>query len=97
MHAMHPNDDTQLTGWFVTVVAHRRLHACFSTTMPPVNRVVRRYKQLLFYANKIAALPAEDHVPANKVEGCVSQVPLLSSAADLAAPGVLHRPFLLHP
>lgn len=33
-----------------------------------------RYKQLLFFANKLEALPAEDHVPANKVEGCVSQV-----------------------
>lgn len=33
-----------------------------------------RYKQLLFYATKLAPLPAEDHVPANKVEGCVSQV-----------------------
>lgn len=37
-------------------------------TQPP------RYKQLLFYATKLAPLPAEDHVPANKVEGCVSQV-----------------------
>ena len=33
-----------------------------------------RYKQLLYYANKLPALPAEDHVPGNKVEGCVSQV-----------------------
>lgn len=33
-----------------------------------------RYKQLLFYATKLPALPSEDHVPANKVEGCVSQV-----------------------
>lgn len=32
-----------------------------------------RYKQLLFYATKLQKLPAEDHVPANKVEGCVSQ------------------------
>ncbi|PNH10424.1 SufE-like protein, chloroplastic [Tetrabaena socialis] len=32
-----------------------------------------RYKQLLFYATKLAPLPAEDHTPANKVEGCVSQ------------------------
>ncbi|CAG9462473.1 unnamed protein product [Pedinophyceae sp. YPF-701] len=33
-----------------------------------------RYKQLLFYATKLPAMPKEDHVPANKVEGCVSQV-----------------------
>ena len=33
-----------------------------------------RYKQLLFYATKLAPLPAEDHTPSNKVEGCVSQV-----------------------
>ena len=33
-----------------------------------------RYKQLLFYATKLAPLPVEDHTPSNKVEGCVSQV-----------------------
>ena len=33
-----------------------------------------RYKQLLYYAAKLPPLPAEDHVPSNKVEGCVSQV-----------------------
>jgi sulfur transfer protein SufE/stress-induced morphogen len=33
-----------------------------------------RYKQLLFYATKLAPLPSEDHNPSNKVEGCVSQV-----------------------
>ena len=33
-----------------------------------------RYKQLLFYATKLAPLPAEDHTTENKVEGCVSQV-----------------------
>ncbi|GFR48951.1 hypothetical protein Agub_g10965 [Astrephomene gubernaculifera] len=33
-----------------------------------------RYKQLLFYATKLAPLPAADHLPSNKVEGCVSQV-----------------------
>eukprot|EP00198_Chlamydomonas_reinhardtii_P001867 XP_001691203.1 cysteine desulfuration protein [Chlamydomonas reinhardtii] len=33
-----------------------------------------RYKQLLFYATKLAPMPDEDHIPANKVEGCVSQV-----------------------
>ncbi|GBF94976.1 cysteine desulfuration [Raphidocelis subcapitata] len=33
-----------------------------------------RYKQLLFYAAKLPAMKADDHVPDNKVEGCVSQV-----------------------
>jgi cysteine desulfuration protein SufE len=33
-----------------------------------------RYKQLLFYAAKLPAMPAEQHQPENKVEGCVSQV-----------------------
>ncbi|GIL53017.1 hypothetical protein Vafri_8725 [Volvox africanus] len=33
-----------------------------------------RYKQLLFFASKLAPMPAEDHIPENKVEGCVSQV-----------------------
>jgi hypothetical protein len=39
-----------------------------------------RYKQLLFYANKLEPLPAEDHVSDNKVEGCVSQVGAGSSS-----------------
>lgn len=33
-----------------------------------------RYKQLLFYASKLPPMPAEQHAPENKVEGCVSQV-----------------------
>jgi BolA-like protein 1 len=33
-----------------------------------------RYKQLLFFATKLETLPDEDHVPENKVKGCVSQV-----------------------
>lgn len=33
-----------------------------------------RYKQLLFYAQKLPPMAAEYHVPENKVEGCVSQV-----------------------
>lgn len=33
-----------------------------------------RYKQLLFYASKLPPMPSEDHIPANKVEGCTSQV-----------------------
>lgn len=33
-----------------------------------------RYKQLLFFAAKLPALPDGDKVPENKVEGCVSQV-----------------------
>lgn len=36
-----------------------------------------RYKQLLFYASKLPTMDAEDHTPANKVEGCVSQVWLI--------------------
>ena len=43
-----------------------------------------RYKQLLYYANKLEALPAEDHVPENKVEGCVSQVGRRGGGAVLA-------------
>jgi hypothetical protein len=34
---------------------------------------MQRYKQLLFYAAKLKALPAEHHTPDNKVQGCVSQ------------------------
>jgi len=33
-----------------------------------------RYKQLLFYAAKLPALPDDLRTPDNKVEGCVSQV-----------------------
>ena len=36
-----------------------------------------RYKQLLYFANKLEKLPVDDHVPQNKVEGCVSQVSLV--------------------
>ena len=35
-----------------------------------------RYKQLLFFATKLQKMAPEDHVPENKVEGCVSQVRL---------------------
>jgi len=35
---------------------------------------MQRYKQLLFYAAKLKALPAEHHTAENKVQGCVSQV-----------------------
>ncbi|KXZ42224.1 hypothetical protein GPECTOR_179g247 [Gonium pectorale] len=41
-----------------------------------------RYKQLLFFATKLAPLPAEDHIPANKVEGCVSQVWVVPELRD---------------
>lgn len=34
----------------------------------------RRYEQLLWYAKKLDAFPAEGKVPENKVQGCVSQV-----------------------
>jgi BolA-like protein 1 len=33
-----------------------------------------RYKQLLYFATKLEAMPAEDHTNDNKVQGCVSQV-----------------------
>lgn len=35
---------------------------------------MQRYKQLLFYASKLKAMPAELHTADNKVQGCVSQV-----------------------
>jgi sulfur transfer protein SufE len=41
---------------------------------PQVPDPMARYKQLLFYAAKLPAMPAEQHQPENKVEGCVSQV-----------------------
>ncbi|KAG2490773.1 hypothetical protein HYH03_010923 [Edaphochlamys debaryana] len=41
-----------------------------------------RYKQLLFYATKLSPLPAADHSPANKVEGCVSQVWVVPELRD---------------
>ena len=44
---------------------------------------MQRYKQLLFYASKLKALPAEHHTPENKVPGCVSQAS--ASAALLAS------------
>ena len=36
--------------------------------------MLQRYKQLLFFATKLDALPAEAHTDDNKVKGCVSQV-----------------------
>eukprot|EP00882_Tetradesmus_deserticola_P029910 GHRQ01033545.1.p1 GENE.GHRQ01033545.1~~GHRQ01033545.1.p1 ORF type:complete len:225 (+),score=69.24 GHRQ01033545.1:316-990(+) len=41
-----------------------------------------RYKQLLFYAAKLPVMPAEQHQPENKVEGCVSQVWVLPELRD---------------
>eukprot|EP00195_Chlamydomonas_chlamydogama_P016228 CAMPEP_0202895682 /NCGR_PEP_ID=MMETSP1392-20130828/4835_1 /ASSEMBLY_ACC=CAM_ASM_000868 /TAXON_ID=225041 /ORGANISM="Chlamydomonas chlamydogama, Strain SAG 11-48b" /LENGTH=317 /DNA_ID=CAMNT_0049580789 /DNA_START=51 /DNA_END=1004 /DNA_ORIENTATION=- len=46
-----------------------------------------RYKQLLYYATKLDTLPAEDHITANKVEGCVSQVWV---KPELRADGLLY-------
>jgi sulfur transfer protein SufE len=37
-------------------------------------QINQRYKELLFYATKLAPLPPEDHIPENKVQGCASQV-----------------------
>ncbi len=41
-----------------------------------------RYKQLLFFAAKLPALPKEQQIPANKVEGCVSQVWVVAELQD---------------
>ncbi|KAF6263744.1 hypothetical protein COO60DRAFT_1488243 [Scenedesmus sp. NREL 46B-D3] len=41
-----------------------------------------RYKQLLFYAAKLPAMPAEQHQAENKVEGCVSQVWVVPELRD---------------
>ena len=34
----------------------------------------KRYEQLLWYAQKLAAMPEAAKIPENKVQGCVSQV-----------------------
>lgn len=34
---------------------------------------MQRYKQLLYYAQKLPPMPKEEHVEGNKVKGCVSQ------------------------
>ncbi|MGB7086916.1 MAG: SufE family protein [Phormidesmis sp.] len=39
----------------------------------------RRYEQLLWYAKKLDAFPADDKTPENKVQGCVSQVYITAS------------------
>ncbi len=41
---------------------------------PQVPDEMARYKQLLFLAAKLPAMPKEEHVDENKVKGCVSQV-----------------------
>lgn len=43
---------------------------------------MQRYKQLLFFASKLPALPAEEHTPDNKVQGCVSQVWVVPELRD---------------
>jgi len=47
----------------------RKIVAAFQMVPDPM----MRYKQLLFYASKLKALPAAQHTPENKVQGCVSQ------------------------
>jgi cysteine desulfuration protein SufE len=42
----------------------------------------RRYEQLLWYAKKLEAFPAEEKIPENKVPGCVSQVYVTAAVAD---------------
>ncbi|KAJ9519120.1 hypothetical protein QJQ45_007671 [Haematococcus lacustris] len=70
-----------------------RASASAATTLPPsLKKIVgafqmvpdpmARYKQLLFYATKLAKMPAELHVPENKVEGCVSQVWVVPELRD---------------
>ena len=54
---------------------------------------MQRYKQLLFYAAKLKALPAEHHTAENKVQGCVSQASVPHSQLALRrAPGAAGRP-----
>ena len=55
-----------------------RHHSRAELLLPPPPRmrslVLQRYKQLLFFATRMAPLPAELHTKENKVQGCVSQV-----------------------
>ena len=48
----------------------RKIVTAFQMVPDPM----QRYKQLLFYASKLKAMPAELHTADNKVQGCVSQV-----------------------
>lgn len=63
------------------------------TSLPPqlakiVERFQRRsdpkqkYKQLLWYAQKLPAMPEAGKTEANKVKGCVSQVYITATLAD---------------
>lgn len=42
----------------------------------------RRYEQLLWYAKKLEAFPAEGKTPENKVQGCVSQVYITADLSE---------------
>ncbi|BAY23596.1 Fe-S metabolism associated SufE [Calothrix sp. NIES-2100] len=42
----------------------------------------RRYEQLIWYAQKLPALPEADKIPENKVPGCVSQVYVTATLED---------------
>jgi cysteine desulfuration protein SufE len=42
----------------------------------------RRYEQLIWYGQKLAALPESDKMPENKVPGCVSQVYITATLQD---------------
>lgn len=64
-----------------------------STSLPPnLERIVQkfqrrtdpkqRYEQLLWYANKLEPLPETAKIPANKVNGCVSQVYITADLQD---------------
>lgn len=48
----------------------------------------QRYRQLLAYASKLAAMPEAGKIPENKVIGCVSQVYI---TADLEAGKVIYQ------
>ncbi|MGC1310099.1 MAG: SufE family protein [Phormidesmis sp.] len=47
-----------------------------------INEPKRRYEQLLWYAKKLEAFPADDKTPENKVQGCVSQVYITAELED---------------
>jgi cysteine desulfuration protein SufE len=63
------------------------------TSLPPnLDRIVERfqrrtdpkqkYEQLLSYAKKLEAMPEEAKIPANKVQGCTSQVYITADCRD---------------
>ena len=49
-----------------------------------------RYRYVIELGRDLPVLPEADHVPANKVQGCASQVWLTSRASDASPDPVLH-------